>query len=127
MQARAEKRVAAERNNPLVNTSILQHILGYTLDGLFVSSVSKLWQRIYSDFGTVEVSEVCRGPWSATVYCEPDMTLRQAVFQSPSWLKLALELGALPLNDSETAYFMGVLGSTDTLNAALELGLELER
>eukprot|EP00953_Heterococcus_sp_UTEX-ZZ885_P011382 6583-Heterococcus_DN1.PRE.2 len=125
MLARAEKRVAAERNNPLVNTSILQHILGYTLDGLFVSSVSKLWQRIYSDFDTVEVSEVCRGPWSATVYCEPDMTLRQAVFQSPSRLKLALELGALPLNDSETAYFMGVLGSTDTLNAALELGLEL--
>jgi hypothetical protein len=125
MPAHAEKRVTAERNNPLVNTSILQHILGYTLDGLFVSSVSQLWQRIYSDFDTVEVPEACRGPWSATVYCEPDMTLRQAIFQSPSRLKLALELGALILNDNETAYFMSVLGSTETLNAALELGLEL--
>jgi hypothetical protein len=125
MPARAEKRVAAGRHNPLVNASILQHILGYTLDGLFVSSVSKLWQRIYSDFDTVEVPEVRRGPWSTTVYCEPDMTLRQAVFQSPSRLKLALELGAQPLNDSETAYFMGVLSSTETLDAALELGLEL--
>jgi hypothetical protein len=125
MPARGEKRVAAERNSPLVNTCILQHILGYSLDGWFVSSVSKLWHRIYSEFDTVEVPEVRRGPWSATVYCEPDMTLRQAIFQSPSRLKLALELGALSLNDKDSAYFMGVLSSIETLNAALELGLEL--
>jgi hypothetical protein len=123
--ARTEKRIAAERSNPLLNTGILQHILQYSLDSWFVSSVSKLWQRTYCNFDFVEVPEVVRGPWSATAHCKPDMTLRRSIFTSPSRLSLALELGALCLSDEATAYTLGVLSSTETLAAALELGLEL--
>jgi hypothetical protein len=54
--------LAAGSSNPLLNSSLLQNLLGYVGPGhhLFVAPVSKWWYEIYAILQSVQLTVPCR-------------------------------------------------------------------
>jgi hypothetical protein len=125
-----EERPHADSANPLRNTGILHHILGYVGPGhwLFLALVSAEWREAYLRVPPLRIRVVdeIHADYKVLV-CPPQMTLARAAFASQSCLRLAHKSG-MPLTaayESSLQHIAGRHGDEETLQAAQELGLVL--
>jgi hypothetical protein len=119
---RAQKRIAADSRNPLLNLGILKNVLSYVgpRHYLFVALVSKGWKGTYSTLKNQQVafessSEVCT--------CVPQTTLHRAVFASPSRVKLAQQ-SRLDCTSWIYRRAAGTHADIATLATAREMGMQ---
>jgi hypothetical protein len=117
-------------SNPLLNTSILEVILGYVGPGhrLFLATVNKAFKESYSNVEQYRIfywdeDRNC----NVSVWCTPLNTLSSAVFSSLGCFQLAVEHGMqLPSSNSRRQQrIAGEHASIETLKTAHELGLQL--
>jgi hypothetical protein len=90
---RVQRRCAVEKRNPLSEADILQNMLGYVGPGhwFFLSTVSSLWQRLYSRVACSRKQKYRYDPAfpSAEEFtCVPQLTLYSSIFASPSRVAL---------------------------------------
>jgi hypothetical protein len=115
---------AAGGRNPLLDPSVLQHILSYVGLGhcLFVAPVSWSWRDLYAALQSQQLRVYDKSRKSKIVTCVPQMTLFSSVFASPSRVKHAYQNG---LSYRTTAYHRAAGKHADiaTLAAAHELGM----
>jgi hypothetical protein len=120
----AQKCSAAENSNPLLQSGVLQHVLGFVGPGhwFFLATVSSLWAELYATLAsTVKHRRNMLGRVPFT--CTPQMTLHSSVFASPSRMKLAHKDGVnFALRSCwKTA---GRHATVPSLKLAQELGME---
>jgi hypothetical protein len=124
MTAAQVQKCVVLRSNPLLEPSVLQHILGHVGPGhwFFLSTVSSLWRDTYAKLAPREI-QVRNRLTRSVVTCVPQMTLFSAVFESPSRVRLAHESG---VNFSTRSFQLaaGRHGTVDSLMTAHELGME---
>jgi hypothetical protein len=120
---RAQKRSAADSNNPLSDTCILQNVLSYG-HRLFVALVSKAWKEVYDTVASQQLAVHDEyNLENVIISCAPQMTLYSSVFASPSRVQLAHEIG---LDCTSMTYELAAGKHADiaTLAFAHKLGMQ---
>jgi hypothetical protein len=112
-----EKRIAAERADPLSEAGILERVLSFVpKQWLFLAPVSSLWRSVYTRLAAGEVQSV--DAYGTVSTC---VTLYSSVFASPSRVRLAHARGLLCWTDSYQLA-AGRYGTAASLAAARRLG-----
>jgi hypothetical protein len=90
-----QTRRAADKSSPLFDSGDLETVLSYVGLGhsLFVASVSKWWEDIYSTMGRQDVSVYAENDSINIIFCDSQMTLFSSVFTSPSRVMHAYQNG----------------------------------
>jgi hypothetical protein len=127
---RSSKRAVTDAASPLEHAGILLHMLNILGPGhhLFISAVSKAWRESCERVASVQMIGLTCDDYGEAALCmvTSQITLCSAAFASASCVRLARE-GGLTFDSERTQFIAGRDADVATLQAALELGLELTR
>jgi hypothetical protein len=124
----SKARAKLDASSPLDDTSILRHVLNILGPGqhVFVSAVSKAWRDSYTRVASVQMPWITEDVDDEAVLhtITSQTTLCSAVFASAASIRLANECG-LTFTSTELQHIAGRVADIATLQAAVDLGLQL--